>query len=107
LITPFAIIDNNGQCVTDYTKDCVNQEPLADKWKAFGWNVIVVDGHSFEELISAFSRIESAGGEEPFMIIARTIKGKGVSFMEGGLKWHHSVPKGDDLANARRELERF
>ena len=99
------IIDKNGQCSIDFTKDCIESEPLANKWKGFGWDVIGINGHSFKELLSVFSNLRSRDSNRPLMIIADTVKGKGVSFMEGRLNWHHSVPKGEQLDIARKELD--
>jgi len=98
------IVDKNGLCVTDFIKDCVDMDPLSEKWKAFGWDVAIINGHSFEELLSVFKDLHSRKSDRPLMIIAETVKGKGVSFMEGKCKWHHSVPKGEELETARREL---
>lgn len=99
------IIDKNGLCSTDFIKDCVTIDPLDEKWRTFGWEVVVVDGHSFEELISVFSGFRSRKSDKPLMIIAETIKGKGVSFMEGNPGWHHTVPRGEELETARKELQ--
>lgn len=99
-----AIVDRNRQCVTDFTEDCLLLEPFADKWRAFNWEVRLVDGHSYEELLASLKDFRTRNDSRPLMIIARTIKGKGVSFMEGNLAWHHSVPEGDNLECARREL---
>ncbi len=99
-----AIVDNNGLCSTDFLKDCLQLEPLADKWQSFGWEVAVVDGHSFGELISVLGGIRSRKSAKPLMVIAKTVKGKGVSFMEGSPDWHHTVPKEEELKIARDEL---
>lgn len=100
------IVDKNGLCVTDFIKDCLDIDPLDEKWKACGWDVIVIDGHSFEALLSAFDDFRFRKSCKPLMIIANTVKGKGVPFMEGNLSWHHSVPKGGALEIAREELKR-
>jgi transketolase len=100
-----AVIDRNGQCVTDFTEDCNRLEPFADKWRAFGWDTRIVDGHSFEELIGAFSDFRSRTSACPLVIIANTIKGKGISFMEKNIQWHHGVPQGDQLEEANRQLQ--
>lgn len=99
-----AIVDRNQQCVTDFTEDCNRLEPFGDKWKAFGWDVRTVDGHSFSQLLAAFKDFRACQSSRPLVIIANTIKGKGVSFMERNLPWHHSVPAGDNLKKAREEL---
>lgn len=98
------IIDRNRQCVTDFTEDCVRLEPFVDKWKACNWETKNVNGHSFKELENVFSNLRARDNKKPLAIIADTIKGKGVSFMERNLIWHHSIPKGDELDLARKEL---
>ena len=99
-----AIIDRNQQCVLDYTEECGRLDPFEDKLLAFGWNVKSVNGHSFEDLLSVFSQIRKRQSSKPFAVIANTVKGKGISFMEGVLKWHHSVPKEEEFMIARKEL---
>jgi transketolase len=100
-----AIVDRNGQCVTDFIQECNDLEPFADKWKAFGWEVRNINGHSFKDLLGVFSDFRSRDSQKPLMIIADTVKGKGVSFMERKIPWHHSVPKGKDLETARGKLK--
>jgi transketolase len=95
------IIDRNHQCVLDFTEECAPLDPLADRLAAFNWEVEEIDGHSFKELLSVLKRERST---RPLAIIANTIKGKGVSFMEKVLKWHHSVPNAEEAAIARAEL---
>lgn len=98
------IIDKNGLCVTDRVSDCMAIDPLADKWKACGWDVKVVNGHDIPGIMKVLSRVRSRKSTKPLMVIARTVKCKGVSFMENDLQWHHGVPKGDILERARLEL---
>lgn len=86
-----AVLDYNGLQIDGFVKDVMNIEPIADKWRAFGWNAIEVDGHNIEELIKAFDDAEKIKGK-PSIIIAKTIKGKGVSFMEGKAKYHGVAP---------------
>ena len=81
-----AIVDRNGLCIHGNTEEVNELEPFADKWKAFGWNVIETDGHEYEHLIPA---LQWDSIFKPTVIIARTVKGKGVSFMENNHKWHH------------------
>lgn len=99
-----AIIDYNKQGVTDFIKDCNRLEPFTDKWRSFGWDVRDINGHSFDEILNAFKDFRSRKSSRPLVIVANTIKGKGVSFMEENLRWHHSVPEGRDLEIARQEL---
>jgi len=98
-----AIIDCNTLQITGRTSDVMNSEPLADKWTAFGWAVRTVNGHDFAELTAALERPLQPG--RPSVVIARTIKGRGVSFMEDVAKWHHGVPTDDEYARANAELD--
>ena len=99
-----AIIDNNGLCVTDVLKDCSAVEPLAEKWQAFGWDVEEVDGHDFASLLEVLAPVRGRRSDRPLALVARTVKGKGVSFMENKTPWHHGVPKAEQVDQARREL---
>ncbi len=101
-----AIVDRNRQITIDDTEDCNALEPFADKWRAFNWNVRETDGHCFQDLVGAFRGLTDVQADRPTVIIARTVKGRGVSFMEQGVGWHHRVPRGDQLALARSELAR-
>jgi len=100
------IIDRNQQCVLDFTENCNKLEPLACKWQAFGWEVKDIDGHNFHEILNAFNGFRLRGGA-PLMIVANTIKGKGISFMEGKLKWHNSIPDSRESRIARKELSGY
>lgn len=100
-----AIVDVNGLQGDARTSQTMGLEPLADKWKSFGWEVEEVDGHDFTQLLPALSRTEHA--EKPKMVLARTIKGKGVSFMEDSVEWHAVNNMADaDRDAALKELER-
>lgn len=101
-----AIIDYNGLSATDFTKNIIRQEPVEDKWKAFGWNTVSINGHSFAEILRVLKDIHDSKSNKPLAVVAHTIKGKGVSFMENKISWHHGVPRGDELEVARRELNR-
>ncbi len=79
-------------------------EPLAEKWRAFGWNASEVDGHSLPELLAALQNFPASNGK-PTAIIAHTVKGKGVSFMEDDNNWHYRIPNAAELEAAERELE--
>jgi len=98
-----AIVDRNNIQIDGYTENIMPLEPLADKWKAFGWSVIDVDGHNVREVADA---LEKAGAiyENPTVIIAHTIPGKGVDFMEGDFNWHGKPPKPDEGQKALDEL---
>ena len=97
------IIDYNKLQIDGFVKDVKNIEPLADKWKAFGWHVLEVEGHSFKELMDGLDEAETVKGK-PTCIIAHTVKGKGVSFMENRVEWHGVPPKKDQLDLALKEL---
>lgn len=103
-----AIIDSNGAQIDGKVEDVMPLEPLADKWKSFGWEVLEINGHDFTQILDAFKQFNdkrNAGSKKPFLIITRTIKGKGVSFMEGKVEWHGVVPNKDQLALALKELK--
>jgi transketolase len=96
------IVDNNGVSATDHTANTINVEPIVDKWTAAGWDSRRVDGHSFDELLKAF---EGEGtSDRPKAVVANTVKGKGVSFMEDTPAYHHGLPSGDQIELARLEL---
>jgi transketolase len=97
-----AIIDHNTLQITGRTKDVCDLSPLDEKWRAFGWDVHSIDGHSISELTRMLS---SHASGKPRAVIANTIKGKGVSFMEDVGKWHHGVPSDDEYARAVSELD--
>ncbi len=99
-----AIIDRNGYCVHDTTENIVRLEPFEDKWQSFAWNTRRLNGHDFPSLREALRHAceESSG---PTVLIADTIKGKGVSFMENKAEWHHGVVQGPSYDRAVVELE--
>jgi len=97
-----AIIDRNRLQISGDTEDVMALDDLKARWASFGWNTKEVDGHNFKELIDIFE--EPKKNSMPTMIIARTVKGKGVSFMENQAGWHHRVPKDEELAKAFEEL---
>jgi transketolase len=99
----FAIIDRNTLQITGRTTDVMSSEPLPQKFEAFGWSTRIVDGHDPDALTTALSTPSVNG--QPTAIIANTIKGKGVSFMEDVGKWHHGVPNDDEYARALAELD--
>lgn len=97
------IVDRNYQQAMGRIEEIVNTEPFFDRWKAFGWHVVEVeDGNNHDQLRNAFA--EKSFGK-PKVIIARTIKGKGVSFMEDNLLWHYKDPQGEYFLNALKEIE--
>jgi transketolase len=98
-----AIVDKNGFQITGATKDVCNTEPLDKKFESFGWAVRHVDGHDVDALKKTFSELPFEK-DKPSVIIAHTTKGKGVSFMENEVKWHHGVPNELQYAEALQEL---
>jgi transketolase len=99
-----AIIDNNGMQIDGWNREVMNLDPFNKKWQAFGWHVIEIDGHDFAQLISAFDQAKSIKGQ-PAVIIAHTIKGKGVSFMENNVNFHGKAPNAAEVEIALKELE--
>ena len=104
-----AILDyNNGQ-IDGTVSDVMPIEPVADKWRAFGWHVIQIDGHDMTQILKAYEEtrlLHEQGSEKPVFIIAKTIKGKGVSFMENNIGWHGMAPKADEAKKAIEELKK-
>lgn len=98
------ILDFNKQQIDGDIKQIKTLDPLPEKWKAFGWQVLEIDGHNFPEIIQALNEAEKIKGQ-PTLIIAHTIKGKGVSFMEGNLKFHGTAPTKEEANLALKELE--
>ena len=98
-----AIIDVNRLQIDGWVKDVMSVEPLKDKYTAFGWNVIEIDGHNMPQILDAFARAKQEA-ERPTVILARTIKGKGVSYMENEAAWHGTAPKKEQFEKALTEL---
>ena len=96
-----AVVDRNGLQQGARTEETKQLEPLADKWRSFGWEVREVDGHDHAQLQEAF---RPASGDQPVCVIAHTVKGKGVSFMEDRVEWHHKVPSHEQVEAALQEL---
>lgn len=99
-----AILDHNTLQITGMTSEVCSPYPIDEKWKAFGWNVITADGHNIPELRRVLNEAPTLK-DRPSIIIANTIKGKGVSFMENSTKWHHRVPSEEEYLKAVKELE--
>lgn len=97
------ILDYNGLQIDGRNEDVMTVAPVADKFKAFGWNVIQIDGHDFPQILDAFKQARECKGR-PTMIIAKTVKGKGVSFMEDNAGWHGKAPNEDETRQAVAEL---
>jgi transketolase len=98
-----AVIDCNRLQIDGWVKDVMQVEPLAEKYASFGWKVLRVDGHDMQALVDAFTEAEATQGK-PALILADTIKGKGVSFMENQAGWHGKAPNREELATALRDL---
>jgi transketolase len=98
-----AIVDNNGLQLSGCTADTMSIEPFKDKWASFGWHTIEVDGHDIAQLLDAFEKAKKVKGK-PAAIIAHTVKGKGVSFMENNVDFHGKAPSAKELEIALKEL---
>ncbi len=98
-----AILDHNTLQITGHTRDVMSNEPLDEKWRAFGWAVRTVDGHDYAALTKALTDPPEPG--KPTFIIGNTTKGKGVGFMENVAKWHHGVPDEAELKRALADLD--
>jgi transketolase len=101
-----AIIDRNYLCVTDFTENLVELEPLDDKWKSFGWDVRRIDGHSFDEMLDILERVRSRKSRKPLLVIADTVKGEGIESICYNPLWHGMAPKGKEIEICRKELKR-
>ena len=100
-----AVIDRNRQLMTSFDEERVTLEPYTDKWAAFGWNVIHVDGHDMAALVEAIDSLPPTDSDKPTVIVAETVKGKGVDFMEHNLAWHAGSLGAADLERALAALE--
>ncbi len=98
-----AILDYNGVQLDGTLKEVMDMGDMVAKWKAFGWHVIECDGHDVEALLRAFDEAKETKGQ-PSVVIAHTVKGKGVSFMEGKAAWHGNAPNAEQLAQALQEI---
>jgi transketolase len=100
-----AFIDRNRQMMTSFAEERIVFEPYPDKWAAFGWNVVNVDGHDMRQLVEALDALPPAHSNRPTVIICETVKGKGVDFMERNLAWHAGSLGPADLERAMAALE--
>ena len=101
-----AIVDMNGQQALGYTKDVLDLGSMADQWLAFGWDVHDVDGHDAAGMIETIDALDCASGP-PHVLLARTVFGNGVSFMESRIKWHYMPMSDDEFAQAVAEIDRI
>jgi transketolase len=97
------VIDFNKWQATGRSCTIMALEPLRQKWHSFGWNSYEIDGHNLDELVTALARVPDGSGK-PVAIIAHTIKGKGISFMEDDNNWHYRIPTDDEVQRAKQEL---
>lgn len=100
-----AVVDRNNIQIDGFTEDVMPLEPLEDKYKSFGWHVLHIDGHNFQEIIDSVEHAKAVF-ERPTVIIAHTIPGKGVSFMENKFEWHGKPPNAEEAKKALEELRR-
>jgi transketolase len=99
-----AIVDNNGLQIDGSNEEIMSISPLPDKWRSFGWRVLTLNGHDMAEILQAFEDAKKTSGQ-PTVLIARTSKGKGVSFMENRSEWHSGAPTKEQFEKAMEELE--
>ena len=99
-----AIVDYNKMQLTSWTRDIMNLEPFNQKWQAFGWHTIGIDGHDFDQILAALQEAQNTKNR-PAVIIAHTVKGKGVSFMENNVKFHGKAPTAEEAERALKELD--
>lgn len=98
-----AVIDYNKWQATGRSQEVLAREPLVEKWRAFGWSTYEIDGHDMKALAEHLSRVPDGSGK-PVAIVAHTVKGKGVSFMEDDNNWHYRIPTAEEVAAAKKEL---
>lgn len=96
------IVDFNKWQATDRSESVLALNPLADKWRAFGWEAVEIDGHNLQQILDTLNQPKTSG--KPLAIIAHTIKGKGVSFMEDDNNWHYRIPNANEVVSAKQEL---
>ncbi|MFA5524412.1 MAG: transketolase [Tissierellales bacterium] len=96
-------LDHNGLQIDGHNEDVMNVDPIDKKFEAFGWNVLAIDGHDFEQIFDALAKSKTIKGK-PTLIIAKTIKGKGISFMENQANWHGTAPNAEQAQKAFAEL---
>ena len=103
LVNLIAVVDHNKMLSLDYCDNTIRLSPFADKWQAFGWHVIEADGHDHAALKAAFHAAKANAGA-PTVVIAHTVKGKGISFMENNILWHYRFPHDDEYPAALEEM---
>jgi transketolase len=98
-----AIIDRNRLCADGTTKEVLALEPLRERWASFGWAVREIDGHKMADIVEALEALPFTPGR-PSLVLAHTVKGKGISFIENRVDWHYRIPQGAEVEQARQEL---
>jgi transketolase len=99
------VVDKNSQLMSSYADDPMSYENYADRWRAFNWNAVEIDGHDMNQIVDALDNLPPVTSEKPTVIIANTIKGKGVSFMEKVIGWHAGALSTEDMEKAIAEVE--
>ena len=99
------IVDRNHLLMTANTEDFINMEPYADKWRAFGWNAVEINGHDMKAITDALDNLPDAHSNVPTVLVCETIKGKGVSFMENAVGWHAGCLGNDDMEKALADID--
>jgi transketolase len=99
-----AIVDHNGLQIDGPVNEVMCPGPIADRWRAFGWSVQEIDGHDLGQILGALEKARQINGQ-PSLIVANTVKGKGVSFMENQVGWHGTAPNQEQVKQALAELE--
>jgi transketolase len=99
------IVDYNHMCTDDFIKNIINVEPVAGKWKAFNWNVVEIDGNDIEQVVDAFDRLPAFDSDKPTVIVAHTVKGKGVSFLTNDPMAHNTTVNDEQLKVALAEID--
>ena len=100
-----AIVDRNGLCIDGSTEEVMGVEPLTDRFESFGWNATRIDGHDFGQILKTLDDLPPPGRGRPIVIIADTVKGRGVAMMEGALNWHVGNLEGADYDAVLAELD--
>jgi len=100
------IVDRNKQIILGKTEKLLKLEPLGKKWQSFGWNVYEVDGHKYSQLIPVLKKSRKLKNGKPTLIIANTIKGKGISYMEDVTRWHNTMPNSEQIKIAKKDLQK-
>ncbi len=100
-----AIVDRNMMCIDGPTESVMSLEPLADKWRAFGWNTVEIDGHNMSDIVDTFENMPPPTSDKPNAVIAKTVKGKGISFMENQPAWHYGGIDDEKAEICDRDLE--